>query len=102
LRFHLSFFYSFPTRRSSDLRPFSKSHSELVLFQSPKHGAITWVYPLVHETPRYRYSILIYPLQSFSDNIPALASTNLHNTHIRRDRKSTRLNSSHVSISYAV
>src|SRR5699024_11824478 len=76
--------YSFPTRRSSDLgRPFL-DNDEIKALHFP-----------------VSYWNNIHPLQTHLHK-----QTNIH-PHLqveqsRKDRKSTRLNSSHVSISYAV
>src|SRR5690349_23688480 len=52
-----------------------------------------------HETPQYRGSLAAF-IAAKEDPIVA---TNRHTAdHAFRDRKSTRLNSSHVEISYAV
>src|SRR5439155_24508594 len=80
--------HSFPTRRSSDL---GKAIAELPLVQAV--------------SPVLRYINFNASARSFSvryrdrtENERALALKLIY----RRDRKSTRLNSSHVAISYAV
>src|SRR5699024_12866957 len=84
--------HSFPTRRSSDLS-----------FSSPTSCSAVW------RRPRRRVS----HLQTVNWNkhiirrMDAIARSIIHFADLgdsgdRRDRKSTRLNSSHVSISYAV
>src|SRR5207249_12071430 len=64
--------HSFPTRRSSDL----------ACLAGPAHALL--------EEPRV------------VDRDPGLLAERLEHALVVRDRKSTRLNSSHVSISYAV
>src|SRR5690606_41941679 len=64
--------HSFPTRRSSDLTP------------------------AAHRSHRRTAALLPFePHEAFGNQLPVHAD-------FRRDRKSTRLNSSHVKISYAV
>src|SRR5207249_5178829 len=87
---------SFPTRRSSDLSP------ELVT--SGKLEA--WVTKFKKEMKRdaTNYAITSYDaVLVIADAVERTAKANkaLTRTNLR-DRKSTRLNSSHVSISYAV
>src|SRR5699024_12331845 len=77
---HHRHLHSFPTRRSSDLELFSRNVVSLIILPN-KHVA-----PDKH--PRNRYLFHRAGGRSIGDS-PA-------------DRKSTRLNSSHVSISYAV
>src|SRR5207249_8366332 len=74
--------HPFPTRRSSDLQ------SNGGLFVLPHHQKI--LTPLRAEADRRR----ILDRDRFAQPRDLL--------QLRRDRKSTRLNSSHVSISYAV
>src|SRR5690606_41884694 len=87
---------SFPTRRSSDLR------RSTVLWANPD-GAIrsrdVSVAGFAGEVrrPYYRYSATTSPCFLHNLNVSPPAN------HLSpRDRKSTRLNSSHVKISYAV
>src|SRR5439155_1953738 len=70
--------HSFPTRRSSDLCP------------PPRCSRATPTPPTPTSTPRWRATSA------------AAAPTNGSAPRSSRDRKSTRLNSSHVAISYAV
>src|SRR5699024_11620526 len=73
--------HSFPTRRSSDL-PFSRSYGVIL------PSSLTRVVPLT---------------LGFSPRLPvSVCGTGTCTANRHRDRKSTRLNSSHVSISYAV
>src|SRR5699024_12607940 len=76
----LRYLHSFPTRRSSDLYEYLRSHRQefLLLHTRTEEKAA-----LSEEAP-FCSLLQIYVLPSY------------------RDRKSTRLNSSHVSISYAV
>src|SRR5699024_11423092 len=78
---HPSSFLSFPTRRSSDLCPIFSSSSD------------TFLYLLSHLIclPRFK-----------SGAISKLGTFRFLSVGLTKDRKSTRLNSSHVSISYAV
>src|SRR5437868_13185526 len=69
--------HSFPTRRSSDL-PIPQADSRV----------------------KNRPAIILREMPSYGDLLVCGVSTQLH--HYLQDRKSTRLNSSHVSISYAV
>src|SRR5439155_26024326 len=83
---HLRHLHSFPTRRSSDLKPSSDSRSSGCSRGLPPSGsrsATRW--------PSSRYACT-----SSATEPPARAPS------ARSDRKSTRLNSSHVAISYAV
>src|SRR5207253_11520797 len=93
--------HSFPTRRSSDLlcilRPFSQD--------SP--GSVS-----TGETPRQKMSKVVAPRDTKLDSARELTKSNPTLTRsskpkkpqnvLHQDRKSTRLNSSHVAISYAV
>src|SRR5439155_18161118 len=79
--------HSFPTRRSSDLR------------------ILLWLLPLAH--PINSLLILNEVIAPFSRKLPdhgspAATGKQLLIPALGRDRKSTRLNSSHVAISYAV
>src|SRR5690606_41609873 len=82
--------HSFPTRRSSDL----KKHG----FNLPSGKAELWL-RLAHDLtgealPFFVEPPLFSPDGELAKEYPLLCTT-------RRDRKSTRLNSSHVKISYA-
>src|SRR5699024_12269439 len=76
--------HSFPTRRSSDLPPTLRPATLRTVTEAPRGGTESSVYPL-----RSRCRIVS-------------ASTGIGRSFSEGDRKSTRLNSSHVSISYAV
>src|SRR5690606_41227712 len=83
--------HSFPTRRSSDLgKPMATSQD-----------FATWTCTEALE-PKY----LMYAIMAEGDEIRRFGKGTTHTTiyfpEIRADRKSTRLNSSHVKISYAV
>src|SRR5207253_8493359 len=84
---HLSL-HSFPTRRSSDLISFPSYGNKNPPVPALTFGDAPWDQGLEVYTGILR-GIRVY-------------STNLSLTDIQRDRKSTRLNSSHVAISYAV
>src|SRR5699024_11486651 len=99
---HLQDIHSFPTRRSSDL------YNELEGSETPSKYknmtfsvAVSWIEKGVVELeifPNFKEMFdQIIEVYGKSKKIPAI-KLNAHNT----DRKSTRLNSSHVSISYAV
>src|SRR5699024_11627221 len=79
---------SFPTRRSSDLNGVLDSGRSPDLWISV---VLSLPMPYVHSG--------LYSLHSNNSGGTVL---DLHLTSLLRDRKSTRLNSSHVSISYAV
>src|SRR5699024_11469305 len=85
--FHCSFGHcfllSFPTRRSSDLVHFDRWFSELSLYEDKKVIAA------------------LSKLQEKGNTYEKDGATWFKSTQFE-DRKSTRLNSSHVSISYAV
>src|SRR5207253_11524227 len=92
---------SFPTRRSSDLdplvpeshpRPLRESHPSLLGAVRPDHSPI--VSRLVGSVLQAILAALLHALPS--------GALGFQNYADRLDRKSTRLNSSHVAISYAV
>src|SRR5699024_12540467 len=72
--------HSFPTRRSSDLG----SHAQFISSAGKPNAKCS----PTNGTP--------YGNATFPDGVPLVGE------HLALDRKSTRLNSSHVSISYAV
>src|SRR5699024_12566286 len=74
--------YSFPTRRSSDLMSHQIQNQYFYLYIVPDHC-------------KSLYSLSFHPIYS-SSQVKILRNI------VLKDRKSTRLNSSHVSISYAV
>src|SRR5699024_11631966 len=80
---------SFPTRRSSDLM---KAGGRLLgqLYEEPGGG---WWNGIEESKKLFEYAV--------NNGAEILLSTPVNNIE-NRDRKSTRLNSSHVSISYAV
>src|SRR5207249_11962345 len=94
--------YSFPTRRSSDLK---------ILSHETRRAALAGVLGLAGETnasgdAQKKLDVFSNEtvVQAFVGTglVAAIVSEELEETrHISRDRKSTRLNSSHVSISYA-
>src|SRR5207302_3096260 len=80
--------YTFPTRRSSDLE--ATQNIKVLDAAMDELGRITGQRPAMR---RSRKSIAAFRLRQ---GMPIAATVTL------RDRKSTRLNSSHVKISYAV
>src|SRR5690606_41574282 len=88
---------SFPTRRSSDL--FRRS----ILPFSAIDGKMQRVVEQVTKSSKKgRYSIINYKPVKFKDE-NSIQVLHLEARHMDgRDRKSTRLNSSHVKMSYAV
>src|SRR5207249_9400537 len=88
--------HSFPTRRSSDLRP--------LIFHFPEPGVrYTRATPTLRRpTACQRSSGVIAALIGPPPSRAARAAGRRAGARDRQDRKSTRLNSSHVSISYAV
>src|SRR5207249_10127093 len=88
--------HSFPTRRSSDLSGFAAAMwaEELILNWRDNH--------LEFSAPRVHF-LTGKPLDRLrnAEPVPFDLQITLWSGN-RRDRKSTRLNSSHVSISYAV
>src|SRR5207253_11289040 len=90
--------HSFPTRRSSDLQDSSGSKSLVLLsaFERPPEAAGDTVNSAVLIAAE---SVSSYPgLKAAEDYFRPLTEV----ATSRGDRKSTRLNSSHVAISYAV
>src|SRR5437868_8362342 len=84
------YLYSFPTRRSSDLCPLG----HVILYSQEYQGTLV-----------ARISVLQAACkegQSLKTTISVLVFVCFADSSFQRDRKSTRLNSSHVSISYAV
>src|SRR5207249_11525161 len=89
---HQLHFHSFPTRRSSDLQQAQKRHGEKCRrCSAQQHEGCSR-----HES---RNGNVISPLQR---SVGAAISRCHSGSRREQDRKSTRLNSSHVSISYAV
>src|SRR5699024_12308740 len=91
--FHHLLLHSFPTRRSSDLISF-KCHCRSIL---------KLIIPVILQVNVFIFvSIKEFTLSRFLN----MASKDIHSLSFNQreceDRKSTRLNSSHVSISYAV
>src|SRR5690606_41117562 len=99
LHYHL---HSFPTRRSSDLEPTTLVSVD-VLSTGTTDGDLTIglydvstsTYIASHLEPITAGQYHTIPLNF---DVPAAGTYRL----VRQDRKSTRLNSSHVKISYAV
>src|SRR5439155_19707971 len=94
LHAHLQHLPSFPTRRSSDLAHAaarSSARRVMVRTRSRRYSASDWVSSIGSTasaaTSAAERNVAIEDTQSDAEN---------------RDRKSTRLNSSHVAISYAV
>src|SRR5207249_11269470 len=90
--------HSFPTRRSSDL-PWAKRFWELLGF-SPTIDVRTPDGDVLKDRPMWTY----WNLQEGETRVDPLmfATADGGAPPVIQDRKSTRLNSSHVSISYAV
>src|SRR5699024_12878297 len=84
--------HSFPTRRSSDLEGYSSIIWRTVTVLSQRE------FSFIRPWPKEKQSVTVKSWQ------PGAQQRNLVDSHslLWRDRKSTRLNSSHVSISYAV
>src|SRR5207249_11487872 len=95
---YLAALHSFPTRRSSDLGPDSPvgCGDVAVARRAPRHAAT----PTATRPEIARRAAVICVEEEPSDLDLWTRSPSLR--HDRADRKSTRLNSSHVSISYAV
>src|SRR5207249_11589769 len=87
---------SFPTRRSSDLGP---DWSDMMI-RLAAAGPSPWVIYSVASAAMVVILVATFLVGSWLQ-IGALAPQPI-DTHVPQDRKSTRLNSSHVSISYAV
>src|SRR5947207_1542043 len=91
--------HSFPTRRSSDLRPFSTASTSKCTEQPTRSSTSA---PLVCVTRSRQYarssSVSRWSAPRRKISIASASPRMLS----RRDRKSTRLNSSHTVISYAV
>src|SRR5690625_5683397 len=96
---------SFPTRRSSDLLGHMLESLDMIGNQKirvamfimeniNKENELIMTYRVIAEKTNTS-------LQTVSETMKALQESNLL-SKIRKDRKSTRLNSSHVAISYAV
>src|SRR5699024_12450302 len=79
---------SFPTRRSSDL-------------STGKGGAVEFV-SIVQRSVNHARSVLSCVSQGSTSSKLRATTIGAHARSLRVDRKSSRLNSSHVSISYAV
>src|SRR5439155_24421626 len=92
---------SFPTRRSSDLTVLHKDGAiEMSYDQLAAKDAIVGIYPLISPDAEKPESSL-----STTKHAPSAAHLDIQKLKLSvvgGDRKSTRLNSSHVAISYAV
>src|SRR5207253_9428597 len=87
---YILYLHFFPTRRSSDLSPtVSRTTSREIVVPEEELSPTTYTLPEVEEEPS----------APKVEDVEAIASSV---AEIARDRKSTRLNSSHVAISYAV
>src|SRR5690606_41723641 len=90
--------HSFPTRRSSDLEAAEAALAEFEAGIGQKHPAVVRLW-------RDAWEVFV-PFLAFPAEIRRVVyTTNMIesiNYQLRKDRKSTRLNSSHVKISYAV
>src|SRR5690606_42163557 len=94
------YLHSFPTRRSSDLVMLLILISRLLGFI--RERAIADVFGLTWETDAFRAAFNIPDLMYFLLVGGAISSAFIPVFSGYLDRKSTRLNSSHVKISYAV
>src|SRR5690606_39543154 len=94
--------HSFPTRRSSDLVASTSSESQV-----PFQVQLTYHKPGENHTRVSRVWTCLMPVTRDQDkakshlNIQVCSATLAHECSLLADRKSTRLNSSHVKISYA-
>src|SRR5699024_11872868 len=92
--------HSFPTRRSSDLLHPNKRLTTTLPFL-----AVLTLVPIstIHAVKSDQRRHLVHPVITVSDRRPMHTPSPIFVSFRRKaDRKSTRLNSSHVSISYAV
>src|SRR5207302_9826225 len=98
----LLYLHSFPTRRSSDLvEPFVMRHRWIVSISTngkQKKNTECRQYAIERFHGSLRYGLSPILASANHTNFPAINQA----TFCRKDRKSTRLNSSHVKISYAV
>src|SRR5699024_12847889 len=93
-----SYLHSFPTRRSSDLC-YEVLNRIIQYFVTERSCLLTEAEPVIDtEFQRENFPNIVIPERSY---ISPFFMENVKD-YIRVDRKSTRLNSSHVSISYAV
>src|SRR5690606_40967805 len=97
----LPYNYSFPTRRSSDLRAPDRAHQRTHrALQGTQEGSSLAPWSAAHGEPPSQVARLPQgPQRRF---LPLADRKARPAQVILRDRKSTRLNSSHVKISYAV
>src|SRR5207245_9229702 len=91
------FLHSFPTRRSSDLSTV-KVLSELVTFLKVSPA----VFGLAAAVCAEARPVKPYPIANTPVNATAASTVGFETVNFNLDRKSTRLNSSHGSNSYAV
>src|SRR5207249_10058593 len=94
--------HSFPTRRSSDLTAFVAFHVSLTFATRPQKlhkSTIFEVYCQKLQSETFWPGNQVF---SFRFILAMWMASLIHWSVERLDRKSTRLNSSHVSISYAV
>src|SRR5690606_39938603 len=87
---HLRDLHSFPTRRSSDLTAISLFEPELISDDTTRQ-----IVEILKEGSEHLQETL-------NNHIDILSQQNSLHVPLEQDRKSTRLNSSHVKISYAV
>src|SRR5690606_40868533 len=88
--------HSFPTRRSSDL--------ETIRLSGPVSTLLEWddAIPAFDELMLEVKRIAQVRSQGLAEHCPVLTREVVESAQMQEDRKSTRLNSSHVKISYAV
>src|SRR5207253_11203660 len=93
--------HSFPTRRSSDLGLRGGNHEVNVLgIQNLVTGGDVIV--AIDGIPVHRADDVVRVVSSSLNPNDVAVFTIVRDGHSKKDRKSTRLNSSHVAISYAV
>src|SRR5204863_9918153 len=94
--------HSFPTRRSSDLDPAYEHHMTEALWVHQWHNVVdeNLLRRMLKSPEANARAAATRVLCYWRDRIPEAIS--LLKTQAAEDRKSTRLNSSHVEISYAV
>src|SRR5207253_9343161 len=93
---------SFPTRRSSDLRVSDSWPVAAVIVTYPAWRPVTDAVSPTPVTCAMAVLLLVHDTEGFETGLPLASPTAARRLIVPPDRKSTRLNSSHVAISYAV